>query len=159
MFDLNKYADSHNSRIATTLNVVSGVVLFCVATWFSYTLFASRDLDLPPRLVNSIVLEPAILLPGQSFDAHINVTLSRLCPYEVHWSLVRAIDNVEVVKIVEPVREPPAQAGTQDIPSHNRVIPLNIERGRYKYVSEVYDLCPGGRTYTSVRRNVDITVR
>lgn len=159
MFDLSKYADSHNSSISTALNVVSGVALFCAAVWFSYTLFASRDLDVPPRIVNSITLEPTILLPGQQFDAHINVTLSRLCPYEVHWSLVRAIDNVEVVKIVEPIRGPPAQTGTQEVPSHIRVIPLSVERGRYKYVSEVYDLCPGGRTYTSVRRNVDITVR
>src|ERR1035437_8861359 len=159
MINLNRYADSHNSSISTLLNIVSGVALFCAASWFSYALFASRDLDLPPRLVNSITLEPTILLPGQSFDARINVTLNRLCPYEVHWSLVRAIDNVEVVKIVEPVRSPPAQIGTQDVPSHLRTIPLSVERGRYKYVSEVFDLCPGGRTYTSVRRNVDITVR
>ena len=159
MFDLSKYADSHNSYIVTALNVVSGTALFCAAVWFSYTVFASRDADLPPRIVNSIILEPTILLPGQSFDAKINVTLNRLCPYEVHWSLVRAIDNVEVVKIVEPVRVSPAQLGTQEVPSHIRTIPLSVERGRYKYVSEVFDLCPGGRTYTSVRRNVDITVR
>ena len=159
MFDLSKYADSHNSYIATVLNVVSGAALFCAAVWFSYTLFASRDLDVPPRIVNSIILEPTILLPGQSFDAKINVTLNRLCPYEVHWSLVRAIDNVEVVKIVEPIRTPPTQLGTQEVPSHIRTIPLSVERGRYKYISEVFDLCPGGRTYTSVRRNVDITVR
>ena len=159
MLDLSRYADSHNKYIATMLNVVSGAALFLAVIWFSYTLFASRDLDVPPRIVNSITLEPTILLPGQSFDAKINVTLNRLCPYEVHWSLVRAIDNVEVVKIVEPVRVSPAQLGTQDIPSHIRIIPLSVERGRYKYVSEVFDLCPSGRTYTSVRRNVDITVR
>jgi len=31
--------------------------------------------------------------------------------------------------------------------------------GAYKYVSEVYDLCPDGKTYTSVRRNLPITIR
>jgi hypothetical protein len=142
-----------------TLNVFSGAALLCAAAWFSFTLFSSRDAGLPPRVINSLVLEPTILLAGKPFTTHINVTLNRLCPYEVHWSLVRQTDNVEVAKIIEPVQQPPAQIGTQDISPSQRWVPVSVTPGEYKYISEVYDICPGGHTYTSVRTSIPITVR
>jgi len=141
------------------LNVSSGAALLFAAAWFSYTLFSARDAELPPRVVNSITIEPSILLAGKPFNANINVTLNRLCPYEVQWSLVRQSDGVEVVKIIEPLKPPPTQLGTQDLPPSPRYVPSSVEPGAYKYVSEVYDLCPDGKTYTSVRRNLPITIR
>lgn len=159
MFNLDFLADSNSPSKTTVLNMLSGVALFGAASWFSYNLFSARDAELPPRVVNSITIEPTILLAGKSFTAHINVTLNRLCPYEVHWSLVRQTDNVEVVKIVEPLKQPPAQIGNQDLPDVLRYIPSSVEPGEYKYVSEVFDLCADGKTYTSVRRNVNLTIR
>jgi hypothetical protein len=141
------------------LNCVSGLALVVAASWFSYNMFASRDADTPPRIVNSIVLEPTILLAGKPFIAHINVTLNKLCPYEVHWSLVRVGDGVEVVKIIEPVRQPPAVLGLQELPPAPRYVPQTVAPGQYKYVSEVFDLCPDGHTYISVRKNVELTIR
>jgi hypothetical protein len=141
------------------LNVASAVALMVAAAWFSYTMFASRTADLAPRVVNSITIEPSILLAGHPFNAHINVTLNRLCPYEVHWSLVRKTDGVEVVKIVEPIQQPPAATGTQELPPVVRYIPASVAAGEYRYVAEVYDLCPEGHTYTSVRHNADIVIR
>lgn len=159
MLNFNWLADSNNPYAKTALNITSGLALFCAAAWGSYTLFAAKDAEQPPRVVNSITLEPTVLLAGKPYVAHINVTLNRLCPYEVHWSLVRKTDNVEVVKIVEPIKAAPAALGTQDLPDAKRYIPYSVDPGDYKYISEVFDLCPDGHTYTSVRRNVDITVR
>lgn len=160
MFDpLSKIADSDSVLAVRLLNVISGAALLVAATWFSYNLFSTRDAELPPRVVNSITLEPTILLAGKPFTAHINVTLNRLCPYEVHWSLVRQTDNLEVVKIIEPVKQPPEKTGTQELPNSIRYVPSSVAPGEYKYVSEVFDLCPDGHTYTSVRRNVDLTIR
>lgn len=140
------------------LNFGSATALLVAATWFSFNLFSTQRAELAPRIVNSITLEPTILLAGKPFVAHINVTLNRLCPYEVHWSFVRD-DGLEVAKIVEPVKPPPAALGTQDLPPAIRYVPYEVAPGDYKYVSEVFDLCADGHTYTSVRRNVDITIR
>jgi hypothetical protein len=159
MIDFGKLADSNNKYAAAALNAASGVALLLAATWFSYNLFSTRDAELPPRVVNSITLEPTILLAGKPFIAHVNVTLNRLCPYEVHWSLVRQIDGVEVVKIIEPIKQPPEVLGPQDLPTSTRFIPQSVEPGEYKYVSEVYDICNDGHTYTSVRRNVVMSIR
>ncbi len=155
------FAKFYNSGSWGTLvlNVASGTALLCAAAWFSYNLFSTRDAELPPRIVNSIVLEPTILLAGKQFTARINVTLNRLCPYEVRWSLVRRTDGVEVVKIIEPVKQPPEQIGTQDLPITTRYVPATVEPGEYKYVSEVFDICPNGHTYTSVRRDIPLTIR
>jgi hypothetical protein len=141
------------------LNIVSGAALLAAASWFSYNIFSTKDAELPPRIVNSIQIEPAILLPGSKFKAHINVTLNRLCPYEVHWSLVRVTDGVEVVKVIEPIKPAPLTLGTQDLPVSDRYIPNAIGPGEYKYVSEVYDMCPDGHTFTSIRHDVPITIR
>lgn len=141
------------------LNLVSGACLIAASAWLVNTMLASREADLPPRIVNSIMLEPTILLPGRAFKAHINVTLNKLCPYEIHWSLVRVADGVEVVKVIEPVKQPPAELGTQELPVSDRYIPSSTAPGEYQYVSEVFDLCGNGHTYISVRKNVSITVR
>lgn len=141
------------------LNIVAGAALLAASAWFSYNLLSTRQSELAPRIVNSIALEPTILLAGKPFKAHINVTLNRLCPYEVHWSFVRKSDGLEVAKIVEPVKQPPAELGTQDLPDAVRYVPIEVGPGYYQYVSEVFDLCADGHTYTSVRRNVDITIR
>lgn len=155
--DLLKLVDNPRARLP--LNIVSGAALCLTAAWFSFNVFAAKDAELAPRIVNSITLEPTILLAGKPFYAHINVTLNRLCPYEVHWSLVRKAGGVEAVKIIEPVEPPPAATGTQELPVITRFVPLSVSPGEYRYVSEVFDLCPDGHTYTSVRRNVDLTVR
>jgi hypothetical protein len=141
-----------------TLNVTSGLALIGAAAWFSFTVFAAKEAAVPPRVVESIVLEPTILTAGQPFIAHIKVHLYKLCPYEVHWSLVRKSDHVEAVKIIDPIRQPPAQLGEQELAPIKRYIPQTVSPGDYTYVSEVFDICPG-TTYTSVRRNVDITIR
>ncbi len=163
MFDSYQFqfAKFYNSGTWATLilNVLSGAALLIAAAWFSYSVFSARDADIPPRIVNSLTLEPTILLAGRPFKVHVNVTLNRLCPYEVRWSLVRLTDNLEVVKIIEPVTQPPAQLGTQDLPASTRWVPASVEPGEYKYLSEVFDLCPGGRTYTSVRRSLNLTIR
>lgn len=149
-----------NSPLASfTLNITSGAALLAMAAWFTYNVFSSREIDTPPRIVNSITVEPTILLAGKPFKTTVNVTLNKLCPYEVHWSLVREDNNLEVVKLVEPVKQPPAQIGTQDLPPSVRYIPNSVEPGAYKFISEVYDQCPDGHTYTSVRHNVSLTVR
>lgn len=159
MFDLGRFADSDNKVAIFALNVISGVALVGASAWFVNTVMSAKDEGLSPRIVNSIVLEPTILLSGKPFTAHINVTLNRLCPYEVEWSLVRQPGGVEVVKIVEPLKQPPEKLGTQDLPDTKRFVPSSVEPGEYKYVSVVYDLCSDGHTYTSVRRNVDLSVR
>jgi hypothetical protein len=141
------------------LNVVSGAALLSAAAWFSYNLFSTRDAELPPRVVNSITVEPSILLAGKPFTAHINVTLNRLCPYEVRWSLIRAGDGVEIVRIIEPIKQPPAQIGTFELPASPRYVPASVAPGEYKYASEVVDLCPEGHTYTTVRKNADVIIR
>lgn len=141
------------------LNVVSGGALVTAATWFSFALFSARDAEVPPRIVNSITLEPTILLAGKPFAAHINVTLNRLCPYEVEWSLVRQGDGLEVVKIIEPVKQPPEKLGTQDLPPTTRYTPSSVDPGEYKYRSVVYDICSDGKTYTSIRREIPISIR
>lgn len=148
------------SKVGTlALNLVSGACLIAASAWFVSNLLASREAELPPRIVNSITVEPTILLAGKPFKTTVNVTLNKLCPYEVHWSLVREDNNLEVVKLVEPVKQPPAQIGTQDLPPSVRYIPNSVEPGAYKFISEVYDQCPDGHTYTSVRHNVSLTVR
>lgn len=159
MFDLNRLADNRSTVATMALNVASGAALFCAAAWFSYNLFSTKDAELPPRVVNSISIEPTILLAGKPFTAHINVTLNRLCPYEVRWSLVRIADNLEVVKIIEPVKQPPEKTGTMELPNVTRYIPASIAPGEYKYASEVADLCENGHTYTTIRKNVDVIVR
>jgi hypothetical protein len=141
------------------LNVVSGAALLVASAWFVNNLISTRDIDIPPRIVNSVVLEPTIMLPGHPFRAHINVTLNKLCPYEVHWSLVRATDNVEVVKVIEPIKQPPAETGTQELPVVDRYIPSSTAPGDYQYVSEVYDICGKGHTFISVRKNVGVNIR
>ncbi len=149
--------------LSFTLNVTSGAALLLMAAWFSYNLFASRDVDLPPRLVNSVTIEPSIVLAGKPFKTSVNVTLNKLCPYEVHWSLTKqtagADGGLEVVKVIEPVKQPPPTLGTQDLPPTIRYVPNSVEPGEYKFISEVYDQCPDGHTYTSVRHNVSLTVR
>lgn len=150
------YRGTWGTRI---LNVVSGFALLAASAWFVNNLLSAREADVPPRVVNSITIEPTILLAGKPFIAHINVTLNKLCPYEVRWSLVRQADNVEVVRIIEPVKQPPAEIGTFDLPAVSRYVPATVEPGTYKYVSEVSDICGQGHTYLSVRKNADVIIR
>lgn len=145
--------------LSFTLNITSGAALLMMAAWFSYSLFSSREVDMPPRIINSISVEPSIVLAGKPFQAKANVTLNRLCPHEIHWSLVRKTDGVEVVKVIEPVRPPQLALGTQDLPLVTRYVPNTVAPGEYNFVSEVYDQCPDGHTYTSVRYPVPLTVR
>lgn len=165
MFDhyhspFSKFYNTTNGGWRTlVLNASSGLALLCAAGWFSYNLFSTRDAELPPRVVNSITVEPSILLAGKPFTARINVTLNRLCPYEVHWSLVRKPDGVEVVKIIEPIKQPPASLGAQDLPASLRYVPASVPPGEYKYVSEVLDICVDGHTYTTIRKGADVIIR
>jgi hypothetical protein len=159
MFDFNKLADSDNKYATAALNFFSAVALFAAAAWFSYNMFSTKDADTPPRLINSVMLEPSILLAGKPFKPHINVTLSRLCPYEVRWSLVRQPDGVEVVKIVEPIMQPPTSIGTQDLAPTERYVPNSVAPGDYRYLSEVHDHCADGRAYTAISPSVPITIR
>lgn len=155
----NLFADSKNKWAVLALNMASGTALLCAATWFSFTMFNTRDAELPVRIVNRITLEPTILLAGKPFVTHVNATLNKLCPYEVRWSLVRQGDGVEVVRIVEPVKDPPAQTGTQDLPPFNRYVPSTVQPGEYNYLAEVFDLCPGVHAVTPVRSSITISVR
>lgn len=159
MFDFDRLADSKNRYAVLALNFASGAALLCAAAWFSFNMFSARDAELPVRVVNSITLEPTILLAGKPFITRVNVTLNKLCPYEVRWSLVRQSDGVEVVKIVEPVKEAATQLGKQDLPPFNRYVPATVRPGEYKYLAEVVDMCPDGHTITPVRSDVDITIR
>lgn len=154
------FAKLYSGTVGTlALNVVSGAALLCAASWFSYNLFSTREADVPPRIVNSITIEPSILLAGKPFTARINVTLNKLCPYEVRWSLVRVADGLEVVRIIEPIKQPPAETGKQDLPPVQRYVPSSVAPGEYKYVSEVADICGQGHTYISVRKNADVIIR
>lgn len=150
------YTGTWGTRV---LNIVSGGALLCAATWFSYNLFSAKDAEVPPRIVNTITVEPTILLAGKPFSVRINVTLNKLCPYEVRWSLVRTADNVEVVRIIEPIKQPPANLGTQDLPTVARFVPSSVEPGVYKYVAEVADICSQGHTTLSIRKNADVIIR
>jgi len=141
------------------LNVASGACLLAASAWFVNNLLSAREADVPPRVVNSITIEPSVLFAGKPFNAHINVTLNKLCPYEVRWSLVRIADGLEVVRIIEPVKQPPAELGRQDLPTVQRYVPASVAPGAYKYVSEVADICGQGHTYLSVRKNADVIVR
>lgn len=148
------------SRPATiALNVISGTMMVLAVAWFVNTMLGARDVDLPPRIVNSITLSPTILLAGKPFTANVNVTLNKLCPYEVQWSLVREGDGVEVVKIIEPVRQPPDKVGTFDLPPVTRYVPSSVEPGEYKYFSVAYDMCADGHTYTSPRKGIPLSIR
>lgn len=153
----NTLADNGSWK-TLALNVVTGAALVASASWFSYTLFNAREASINPREVESIVLEPTILTAGQPFFAHVKVKLNKLCPYEVHWSLVRRSDNVEIVKIIEPTVQPPAALGEQELPTKKRFVPSSVDPGEYTYVSEVFDHC-SDHIYTSVRRNVNLTIR
>jgi hypothetical protein len=157
--EIDKMLSEPNSWASWLLNGVSVVALLAASAWFTSTILNTKEAELPPRVVNSITIEPSIVLAGKPFKAHVNVTLNRLCPYEIHWSLIRLSDGVEVLKVIEPVRQPPAAIGTQDLPVSERYIPNTMAPGDYKYVSEVYDQCANGHTYTSIRHNVAITVR
>jgi len=165
MFDhynspFSKFYHSPGGPWAFALNFVSGAALLCAAAWFSYNMFSSRDTDIPARVVNRVSLEPTIMLAGKPFTARVNVTLNKLCPYEVHWSLARKQDGVEVVKIIEPIRQPPAQLGTQDLEPFTRFIPQTVEPGEYRYIAETIDRCPGSTgTSTSARHEQTITIR
>jgi len=156
--DIDAKLAEPRSGASIGLNIISACALLAASAWFVNNVLSSRDAELAPRIVNSVVLEPTIVLAGKPFKAHINVTLNKLCPYEVHWSLVRP-DGVEVVKVIEPVKPAPAGTGTQDLPVSDRYVPNSISPGDYKYVSEVYDQCPDGHTYTSARQAVALTVR
>jgi hypothetical protein len=158
MFDLTRLADSKNKYAVYALNVSSGIALLVAAAWFSFNLFSTRDADLPARVINGVTLQPAILVAGKPFEVHVNVTLNKLCPYEVHWSLARRTDGVEVVKIIEPVRQPPSELGTQDLPLFTRYVPATVSPGEYRYLAEVFDLCQGAHDISSARRNIDITI-
>lgn len=148
------------SKYATlALNIVSGCALVAASAWFVSNMLTAREVDLPPRIVNSITIEPTILLAGKPFNAHINVTLNKLCPYEVRWSLVRVWDGLEIVRIIEPIKQPPDALGPQDLPTVQRYVPSSVAPGEYKYVSEVADICGQGHTYISVRKNADVIVR
>lgn len=165
MFDhyhspFSKFYNSASGPWTLCLNFVSGAALLCAAAWFSYNMFSSRNEEIPTRTVNSVVIEPTIMLAGKPFTVRVNVTLSKLCPYEVHWSLARKSDGVEVVKIIEPIRPPSAQAGTQDLPPFTRYIPQTVEPGEYRYIAETVDRCPGGQgSTTSVRHDQTIIIR
>lgn len=145
--------------ILYALNAVSGAAMVAGAAWLSYNLFAARDAETPVRVVNSITVDPSILLVGRPFTAYINVTLTRLCPYEVHWSLIRKADGVEVLKTVEQIKPAPAAVGTQDLPPSIRYVPPSVAPGEYRYVSDIIDLCPDGHAFTAARKGVDIFIR
>lgn len=157
----NPFEKFYNTGTWRTLvmNLVSGTLLLLAAAWFSYNLFAARDAGQPVRVINSLRVEPAILLPGHPFTVYVNVTLTKLCPWEVQWSLARKTDGVQVVKIVEPVRPPAEKTGTQDLAPVTRFLPQTVEPGEYRYISEEFDQCPGAPTNISVRRDQLITVR
>lgn len=157
--NLSSFADSKNKTAVFALNAVSGIALLVAAAWFSFNMFATRDAELPVRVVNKLSLEPTILLAGKPFVTHVNVTLNKLCPYEVRWALVRQTDGVEVVRIVEPIKDPPAQTGTQDLPPSNRYVPSSVAPGEYRYMAEVFDFCPGAHGVTPVRKGLDISIR
>lgn len=159
MFDLDRLADSKNKVAIVALNCLSGAALFCAAAWFSFNMFAARDADIPVRVINHVALEPTIMLAGKTFTVHVNVTLNKLCPYEIRWSLSRKADGIEVVRIIEPVRPPPAQTGTQDLPPFIRLIPQTVEPGEYRYIAEMIDRCPGAQPFTSTRYDQPITIR
>lgn len=141
------------------LNVFAGIALLVGSSWFFHTWFGLRTEEQAPRVVNSITLEPTILLAGKPFYAHVNVTINRLCPYEVHWSLVERTSNVEAVKIIEQIKPAMTLLGTQDIPPVARWVPSSVGAGDYRYMVEVYDICGEGHTYVSVRRSADVTIR
>jgi hypothetical protein len=159
MFDLNRLADSENKYAVFALNIVSSVALVVAAAWFSYNMFSTKDAELPVRIVNRITLDPTVLLAGRPFVTHVNVTLNKLCPYEVRWSLVRKGDGVEVVRIVEPMQQPAAVTGTQDLPAFPRYVPATVQPGEYRYIAEVFDMCPGVHTVTPVRSSIDLAIR
>ncbi len=139
------------------LNIVSGAALLFAASWFSYNIFQAKDSDVPPRIMKEFRIEPSILLVGKPFTIHATSYLSKLCPYEVHWSLVRKSDRVEVVRIVEPVQPAAKELGDvkYDI---TRYVPAGTAPGDYQYVSDTTDICPD-RVYPGSRRATDITIR
>jgi hypothetical protein len=144
------------------LNGSAMIAVLMAVSWFSLRMISlSNEENFTPRIINSIRIEPANLRAGSSFMVFTNVTLNRLCPFQVKWSLVRKVDGVEVVKIVEPVQSTITQSGTQDLPPTKRLIPTTVAPGEYRYVSEETDLCPGagGLSVTAARHNINITVR
>jgi hypothetical protein len=165
MFDhynspFSKFYNSPSGLWTFALNFVSGGALLVAAAWFSYNQFSARsDLEAPVRTINSVAIDPTIMLAGKTFTVRVNVTLNKLCPYEVHWSLARKTDGVEVVKIIEPVRQPPDKLGQQDLPPFTRYIPQTVEPGEYRYIAEVIDRCPGSQAVTASRHDQVITVR
>src|ERR1035437_7614978 len=143
------------------LNGSAIVAVLGVAAWFSFIMVSlSNEETFTPRIINSIKIEPSNLHAGSTFKVFTNVTLNRLCPFQVKWSLVRKSDGVEVVKIVEPGQPALVQSGTQDLPPTKRLIPPAVAPGEYRYVSEETDLCPGagGLSVTAARHNINLIV-
>lgn len=145
------------------LNVVSGLALLVAATWFSFNLFnVKQEAEVAPRKIADLWLEPSTITAGGTFTTHSKVDIIRACPFDIHWALARASDNMEVVRVIDPTR--PAQTtlvGLHDQTVITRhTIPI-MAPGIYHYTAVVYDICPN-RTYVSVvsvKHSVDLTVQ
>ena len=138
-------------NLGLAIGVVSAVA------FFSYTIFTNKSNELHPRIIVSVSLEPTVLLPGRSFDVHIETVINAICPGEVHWALIRKADNVEIFSSLTSTQPSHLGKNNEIIP---RLIPPAIEPGEYFYVATVYDYCgPNRTTYVAVTKRIPFTVR
>lgn len=124
-----------------------------------YLMLNTRDEVDGPRHFISAWMEPPAekLAAGTHFKMHIKTIVLKECPYEVRWSLI-ADDNEEVLRMVEPVRQSPPLGLNEDV-VHDHFIPAHVLPGHYRYISQIFDICPGRRVALSTQRPIDIIVK
>lgn len=126
-------------------NFFFSIVFLVAIAGGSYLLFESRNLDVARKNV-TIRISPSEMAAGQEFQVDITQTLILLCPYEVHWSLSRASDHVEVLSVIDDIRPAHTATGPNVAKSHH-FLPPDVAPGQYVYTSKVTDLCNSGKSY------------
>ena len=103
-------------------NLFFSIVFLTAIAGGSYLLFESRNLDVARKNV-TISISPSEMAAGQDFQVDITQTLVLLCPYEVHWSLSRASDHVEVLSVIDDIRPAHTATGPNVAKSHHFLPP------------------------------------
>jgi hypothetical protein len=129
---------AEQTRVA---NWAVGSALLIAFSVGSYLLFSGRNEQSARVMTKMEITSDQPVAPGQIFRLRVRETLNALCPYQIHWFLVRP-DHIEALSVIEPVR--PAQPQLGLVTAENEhTVPADFKPGNYTYTSQVFDLCPG----------------
>lgn len=143
--------------VRAVVNIALALAFVGVIAFFSYTILTNKSNETRPRIIVEVSLEPTVLLPGRSFNVHIETIINEVCPGEVLWALIRQSDNTEVFSSLTSTRPSKLGKNIEIIP---RLIPPSIAPGKYFYVATIYDYCgPQRAAYVAVTKRIPFTVR